>query len=163
MVRPVAFEGADPEEDLVPFGLEEDGGWRRVMSGDGAAGGDGYRGDVAGAFLAGRRGGGGGVGVDADAAPVPIADRTGALWDFANTLVARGVVVDCKSYAACFRVNRRQQRRGGEGEGGWGGEGSMDEEFDALAKTDVTSLGLGSSINLGCIDFYPIQSGKKNW
>ena len=56
MVRPVAFEGADPEEDLVPFGLEEDGGWRRVMSGDGAAGGDGYRGDVAGAFLAGRRG-----------------------------------------------------------------------------------------------------------
>ena len=57
-------------------------------------------------------------------------------------------------------MNRQQQRqrRGDDGDGS-----ISDEDFDRLASLDVLGLGLGSSTNLGCIDFYPIRSGKKNW
>ena len=57
-------------------------------------------------------------------------------------------------------MNRRQQqhRRGDDGDGS-----ISDEDFDKLASVDVSGLGLASTTNLGCIDVYPILSGKKNW
>jgi len=157
--RPVEFYGST-EEDLKQIVLEEDEDWRRLMAHEDSAGVDGYRGDVADAFLSSS---------SDDLVPaggadlvLPLAERKSALWDFANSLVAKGFVIDCRCYASCFRVNRRQQQQQRQRRGD-GGDGSIsDEDFDALASLDVSGLGLGSSTNLGCIDFYPIRSGKKN-
>ncbi len=72
----------------------------------------------------------------------------------------KGFMMDCRCYASCFRLNQQQQRQ----QRGDNGDGSIsDEDFYKLAYVDVLDLGLGSSTNLGCIDFYPILSGKKNW
>jgi len=62
------------------------------------------------------------------------------------------LVLDMESYSTCFRVNRKHQMESG-----------MDK-FDALLRGEIERpLGLATSINLGCIDFYPVDSGKKNW
>jgi hypothetical protein len=139
IIRPVDFNGST-EEDLRHFGLEEDMHWRSLMSRGNSAGQDGYNGDIADIFL----------GMTTDGVIVPLQERKGALWDFANSLVAKGFVIDSNGYACCFRVNRKQQK------------GVNDEEFDKLSTYEVEELELGSSVNLGCIDFYPIESGKKN-
>jgi len=37
------------------------------------------------------------------------------------------------------------------------------EEFNALKSINVSDRGLATSVNLGCVDFYPRTSGKRNW
>jgi len=130
---PVPFDGST-QSDLAPFGLTEDLQWRRRMEEPNAAGTEGY-GDCF-----------------ESEAPVPVAERNGLLWDYARTLMAKGYVLDTKGYSTCFRVNRKQQTT------------ITDEEFDALLSGKVPHpAGLGTSTNLGCVDFYPVESGKKHW
>ena len=131
---PIAFDGAT-QSDLAPFGLVEDMEWRSRMERPGAAGSEGYERN--------------GLGSDS---LVAVSDRKGLLWDYARTLIAKGYVLDTEGYSTCFRVNRKQQTT------------ITDEEFDALMKGKVPRpAGLGTSTNLGCVDFYPVESGKKNW
>lgn len=139
VVTPVPFDGAC-DEDLKPFGLWEDETWRLKMSADGA-GSDGYVSDAMDIFL----------GKQEEAKVVPLKDRKGALWNFARDLEKRGFVIDYKGYSNCFRVNMQQQSK------------VSSEEFNDLRSVDVSNLGLDTSVNLGCIDFYPKTSGKKNW
>jgi len=143
VIYPVQFLGAT-DADLEPFGLEEDMDWRNSMSTKIAAGTDGYIGDVMNIFL----------NLDnKNELTKPIPDREGALWRFATKLEEEGFVLDHNGYTCCFRVNRKQQMK----------DKISDVDFDLLASRNVTDLGLATSINLGCIDFYPINSGKKNW
>jgi hypothetical protein len=119
--------------DLAPFGIVEDMDWRRRIERE--AGTEGYEVD--------------GLGSDA---LVPVAERKGLLWDFARDLAAKGYLLDTKGYSTCFRVNRKQQTT------------ITDEEFEALLFGKVTPpVGLATSTNLGCVDYYPAESGKKNW
>ena len=79
-----------------------------------------------------------------------IEQRSGALWSFAKSLQEKGLVLDTKGYATCFRVNRNQQTTNGL--------------FDDLLSGAISHPPeLASSVNLGCIDFYPNISGKKHW
>lgn len=133
---PVPFDGALPS-DLTSFGLEEDLEWRRQMEKATAAGMDGYETST----LLGSQ------------TRVPnVEDRSGLLWEYARTLISKGYVLDTNGYSTCFRVNRKQQTK------------ITNDEFDALMEGKVPRPnGLGTSTNLGCVDFYPIESGKKNW
>jgi hypothetical protein len=140
-IQPEPFDGAI-DEDLVPFGLVEDMEWRSRMSRDEAAGLDGYMGDSMDMFLNKTRGTNG---------ITPLEERKGNLWNFAKELYSQGFVIDHKGYASCFRINWNQQNQVSK------------EDFDSLSTLDVSMNGLGTSVNLGCIDFYPMDSGKKNW
>ena len=134
-VIPEKYDGAD-EESLRPFSIVEDLDWRRKIE------------EKAGPF--------GSVtlkdlainpGLQAD-----INERNGLLWDFARSLAARGYVLDTKGYSACFRVNKKHQTT------------VSDDEFVSLLDGKIKPyVGLASSINLSCIDFYPEESGKRNW
>jgi hypothetical protein len=121
------------QEDLAPFGIVEDMDWRRRI--ERAAGTEGYESD--------------GLGSDA---VVSVAERKGLLWDFARILAAKGYIIDTKGYSTCFRVNRMQQTTLG------------DKDFEALLSCKVSlPKRLATSTNLGCVDYYPADSGKKNW
>jgi len=88
---------------------------------------------------------------NADREPIAISERKGLLWDWANTLVSKGYMLDTKGYSTCFRLNRKHQTNVSE------------EDFDALAFNRISfPEGLSTSVNLGCVDFYPSESGKKN-
>lgn len=133
-IVPIPYDGADPS-DLQPFFLQEDSQWRSLMERSDAAGLDGFAGS-------GDR-----------VAPVPLEQRKGALWAFARLLKERGLVLDTQGYATCFRVNKNQQ---------------ISEEsrllFDKLLSGEIEHpTELATSVNLGCIDFYPAISGKKQW
>lgn len=80
---------------------------------------------------------------------VEVDERDGLLWDYGRKLTRKGIVLDITGYSSCFRVNRAQQRNV--------------NVFQALLSDPTIPDGLSSSENLGCIDFYPSQSGKKNW
>jgi hypothetical protein len=140
-VEPVPFEGATAE-DLQPFYVEEDRTWRqRIIT---AVGDDGFQGNDIGT----------GVGDDDGGDSIPVRDRKGPLWDFANDLASLGYVVDTTGYAACFRINRKHQ--------------PATIDFDSLLRTDgpgafAVPPELGTSTNLGCVDVYSAMSGKKNW
>ncbi len=140
LITPVHFDGST-DECLSPFGLVEDQLWRTKMSEIDAAGMDGYVGDSMDIFL----------GKQKETLIIPISARKGALWDFARSLKEKGFIIDYKGYANCFRVNRKQQTNVSQ------------EDFKNLQSIDVSAYGLATSVNLGCIDFYPIKSGKKNW
>lgn len=115
------------------FGIVEDLEWRSSMSHLEAAGADGY----------------------CDDAKTNASQRSGLLWDFARTLLDKGFVIDSNGYASCFRVNKRQQDS----------TKITEEDFENLKQIcQLGSLpdGLATSVNLGCVDFYPKQSGKKN-
>lgn len=129
----------EENKEQEAFEIVEDLEWRSRMEDQKAAGADGY----AGAELDLQT---------SKATPVPIEDRKGALWDFARQLIAKGYVLDTRGYASCFRVNRKQQTK------------VSTEEFEALLGGKVLSCPpeLGTSLNLGCIDYYPVESGKKN-
>ena len=166
---PVEYIGANIERDLQPFGLQEDMTWRKQME-IGGAGTEGY----AGNNIFSNRCNGDGSASDNDIMEeeclidyensqgfpivedeVPISQRDGHLWDFANYLVDEyGFVLDAKSYSTCFRVNKKHQTMA-----------KKDELFDALltGKIAFPEMTLGKSTNLGCIDFYPKISGKQNW
>ena len=77
--------------------------------------------------------------------------RRGSLWDFARTLQSQGFVLDFKGYSTCFRVNRKQQM-----------ENVVDDAKFASLMELIPPDGLASSVNLGCVDFYPSISGKRN-
>eukprot|EP00980_Cylindrotheca_fusiformis_P022285 scaffold9176_cov129-Cylindrotheca_fusiformis.AAC.9 len=77
--------------------------------------------------------------------------RDGVLWKFAQFLIERGFVLDTKGYSACFRVNSKQQTS------------LPAEDFQALLDGTIEPFeGLQTSVNLNCIDVYPLISGKKN-
>ncbi|GKY92597.1 hypothetical protein MPSEU_000229800 [Mayamaea pseudoterrestris] len=132
-IEPVSYHGAS-EEDLEPFHVAEDMDWRSRMEQLDACGPDGFVGNDM---------------TDQDA--VLIEERKGLLWSFAQSLQKQGLVLDTKGYATCFRVNRKQQ--------------ANDQSlalFDKLLNGDIAyPPELDSSVNLGCIDFYPNISGKK--
>jgi hypothetical protein len=137
-VTPASYDGARAQ-DLDAFGLVEDMDWRNEMERIDAAGRDGFMSNE--------------LGDDSYQALISIADREGSLWEFARRLVADGYVLDTKGYASCFRVNRNQQT-----------PGMSKEAFDALSDGTIAySSELSTSTNLGCVDFYPVSSGKKNW
>ena len=138
-ITPESFDGADSSQ-LKPFVIMEDLTWRQKMTDLKAAGPDGY------------------VGAELDLEtsvqePIPIQDRTGALWEFARQLMAEGYVLDTKGYASCFRVNLKQQTQVSK------------EDFERLQHGEILRCPseLATSTNLGCIDYYPVESGKRNW
>jgi len=137
-ITPEPFDGAT-KDDLRPFGLKEDELWRSKLSL--IAGTDGNPGDAMDLFL----------GTSTKTQIIPLEDRKAPLWNYANELRARGFSIDYKGYSNCFRVNMKQQK-----------ENVTREDFEALKTTDVSEQGLATSVNLGCIDFYPSSSGKKN-
>ena len=121
------------KEDLEPFYVCEDTEWRRRMEQKNAAGLDGF-----------------GLRDPTTDETSSIEQRTGSLWSFAQSLQEQGLVLDTKGYATCFRVNRSQQ--------------TVDRLFDELLSGAIPHPPeLASSVNLGCIDFYPNISGKKHW
>lgn len=135
--RPIEYSGAQPP-DLEPFGLQEDLQWRDIMEKNDAAGRDGFIGNE----VSGRQG-----------KSVPLKERDGDLWRFANLLETDGFVLDTNSYSTCFRVNRKQQMND-----------IFETKFDALLDGSIPHPpNIARSTNLGCIDYYPISSGKKNW
>lgn len=122
--------------DLEPFGLEEDMEWRENMQAN--AGMEGYVGNEISSSNS------------ESISSIPVDQRKGELWNFCRELEEKGYVVDTKGYSACFRVNRKQQTV------------VSDAEFEALLSI-TPPAGLATSVNLGCVDFYPVDSGKKNW
>lgn len=84
---------------------------------------------------------------------VPMKDRSSKLWEYGQHLIDKGYVLDTAGYATAFRINRKMQ------------SGTLLEHFDELIKSytenGISSEYIGSSTNLGCIDIYPIMSGKK--
>ena len=140
IVHPESYPGAT-DNDLEPFTLVEDLEWRQKMSSPQAAGTDGYIGVE--------------IATTQEKSPLPVSDRVGVLWDFARELSSQGYVLDTKGYATCFRVNRKQQHQTAD----------ADENFDQLLAGTAFPCppGLATSTNLGCIDYYPVASGKRNW
>jgi hypothetical protein len=137
-ITPASYDGARAQ-DLEAFGLIEDMDWRDEMERIDAAGKEGFVSNE--------------LGDDNDQVPMSIADREGSLWEFARRLLADGYVLDTKGYASCFRVNRNQQT-----------PFMSKEAFDALSDGTIAYPSeLSTSTNLGCVDFYPVSSGKKNW
>ena len=84
---------------------------------------------------------------------VSVVDRKGALWDFARSLQDdHGLILDTTSYSTCFRVNKKHQSP------------TSTVSFDRLIQGDLSvPSGLDVSTNLGCLDIYPVASGKRNW
>lgn len=118
----------------APFYLSEDSVWRKHVM-EQHTGRDGFVGSE----------------LQTDATSpvvVPIRDRDGPLWRYAKSLLDRGLILDTRGYATCFRVNRKHQ--------------SDPSLFDSLLTEDVPQ-NLAKSTNLGCVDVYPIVSGKLNW
>jgi len=137
-VDPRPYQGAT-QRDLEPFYLVEDLEWRRKMESIDAAGKDGF----IGAELR--------TSSDSSETPVSVSKRTGALWAHARELENQGYVLDTKGYSTCFRVNQKQQT-------------SSAADFDALLQGKIDCpTELATSTNLGCVDFYPASSGKRNW
>jgi hypothetical protein len=134
VVTPQRYDGCT-DEDLEPFSLVEDMKWRAKME------------KIAGKY---------GLSVEElanDPTNVPsLNERDGLLWDFARHLTAKGYTVDTTGYSTCFRVNQQHQT------------GITKKQFAALSNGELEVWeGLGTSVNLACVDFYPAESGKKNW
>lgn len=134
VVKPQKYDGCTPE-DMEPFSLVEDMAWRAKME------------PVAGSYgLSDLK--------ELSLNPSKISslnERDGLLWDFARHLTSKGYVLDLEGYSACFRVNQKQQTT------------ISDEDFAALSNGQLKAWdGLGTSVNLSCVDFYPAASGKKN-
>eukprot|EP00559_Dactyliosolen_fragilissimus_P009782 CAMPEP_0184874126 /NCGR_PEP_ID=MMETSP0580-20130426/42221_1 /TAXON_ID=1118495 /ORGANISM="Dactyliosolen fragilissimus" /LENGTH=389 /DNA_ID=CAMNT_0027377101 /DNA_START=112 /DNA_END=1281 /DNA_ORIENTATION=+ len=149
VIHPVPYQGAH-DDDLAPYALKEDMEWRNRMSKIDAAGVDGYVQVTKGDF-----GGNNGMLVKKKELLSPLVsidDRKGALWDLARDLISRGYILDTKGYSTCFRVNIKHQDTSKIGE----------KDMQRLRDLNVKENGLASSVNLGCIDFYPLGSGKKN-
>jgi len=144
VVHPEVYDGAT-EEDLQPFALQEDMAWRQQMEQSDAAGTDGY----IGVELPPQESSGDN---NDPIRHVPLSDRVGALWDYAQDLSSQGFVLDTNGYATCFRVNRKQQITP-----------ESKDSFERLLAGSVTCPpGISTSTNLGCVDFYPEDSGKNN-
>jgi len=140
-----------PVDDVVSRENEYDGPIIKPVAFEGASDRDlvpfGIREDLEWKSMITRTDAAGIHGFDDD---VEISKKRGLLWDFARTLMSDGFVVDYKGYSTCFRVNRRQQS-----------DDIDDAKFASLLTLDPPD-GISASINLGCADFYPSKSGKKN-
>ena len=141
-ITPLPYEGA-LTDDLQAFGLQEDLEWRQIM--EKAAGPDGFIGQEIKVLL-----------TQAKAPPlVPAAARQGPLWEFAQSLERRGLVLDTKGYATSFRVTTNQQ------------SSSSPTAMETLRALQEGQIPLPPEVtmrtNLGSMDFYPKISGKKNW
>jgi len=152
---PLEYSGAIAD-DLKPFGLREDRTWRERME-LGGAGTEGYAGNEVSSNRCDESDDVEECLIDYESTEgfpfvedeVPITQRQGNLWDYANQLVEKeGFVLDSKSYSTAFRVNKKHQ---------------TNHKFDALLSGDIAHPeAIGKSTNLGCIDFYPASSGKGN-
>mmetsp|Transcript_39357 Transcript_39357/g.91856 ORF Transcript_39357/g.91856 Transcript_39357/m.91856 type:complete len:224 (-) Transcript_39357:176-847(-) len=81
-------------------------------------------------------------------------NKSSALWNYGQKLEEeRGVVVDSQGYATMFRIKKKDQTRI-----------DTDAGFVDSILIDGKDIpdGISYSTNLGCIDFYPSISGKKN-
>jgi hypothetical protein len=152
---PVEYSGAQ-SADLKPFGLREDMKWRRII--EIGAGKEGYAGNEVSSDRCDEGDEDVECLIDYESTygfpeeEIPVRNRKGALWEYARQLERDGFILDTKSYSTCFRVNKKHQT------------GRAIDGFQALLKGDIDHPSeLGKSINLGCIDFYPIESGKRNW
>jgi len=156
---PVDYKGAQ-EEDLQSFGLVEDMEWREHMISGGVGSDEAYGGNE---ILSKRCDGTTSDNdeeciIDYDTTAgfpidtIPIEKRTGILWEYANHLIeTEGFVLDTKSYSTMFRVSRKHQV-------------GNDKKFDDLLDGTISyPKEIGMSTNLGCIDFFPVVSGKQNW
>jgi len=133
VVKPKRYAGAK-HEDLQPFGLKEDAEWRSMM--------EKRSGKLDGLNLLQQS-------MKDSSIVSDVCERDGLLWDYARSLMEEGYVLDTKGYSTCFRVNRKQQTE------------EMEDKFDAMVKSGVKPWGgLTTSTNLGCVDFYPKESGK---
>jgi len=154
---PVQYSGSK-EEDMQSFGLVEDMEWREHMISEGVGSDEAYAGNE---ILSKRCDGTSKdeeeclIDYDTTAGfpidTIPIEQRTGILWEYANHLIENeGFVLDTKSYSTMFRVSRKHQ--------------VDDKKFDDLLDGTISHpKEIGMSTNLGCIDFFPIVSGKQNW
>ena len=160
---PIAYDGALPE-DLRPFGLREDRKWRSRLELEEAAGKEGYAGnEIFSNRICDEDDDDEECLIDYDNPygfpkqqdVIPLRERKGVLWEFARQLQQEhNFVLDTKSYSTCFRVNRKHQSTGSGGK----------DTFQALLDGDIVHPPqLGKSTNLGCIDIYPVASGKRNW
>jgi len=144
LVQPQPYEGC-PSSHLEPFTLVEDLLWRDEISNFECAGTDGY------SKLAPRAGS---DGFSTLTPPIPIEQRSGKLWAHARSLQKQGFFLDSSGYATAFRINRKHQ------------EDDLASTFDEFLhrcnNRDGVPDELGCSTNLGCVDFYPKMSGKKN-
>ena len=141
VIAPKEYNGAT-EDALTPFGLEEDLEWRSKVSK--TAGIDGYVGDIFDVFQLQKF---------SPSPVIPIKERNGPLWQFAKDLEGKGFIIDYRGYSCSFRVNLKQQVN----------PNILEEGFSRLTEMDISGFGLSRSVNLGCVDFYPKESGKKNW
>lgn len=138
LVTPQAYDGALKEEgDLTPFKIVEDLEWRRRME------------QTAGSFgkMTLQE-----IAFHPDRVPA-MHERDGLLWDFARDISSMGYVLDTDGYSTCFRVNLKQQKS------------ASTTEFQALLNGGkcLPWPGIATSVNLANIDYYPKESGKKNW
>jgi hypothetical protein len=135
-VQPKMFNGATID-DLLPFYIVEDAIWRRMIEHSNVAG----QSEVLGKDY---------FGSESPGLDVPLIERSGLLWKFASILTDQGLTVDGTGYSTCFRVNRQHQK-----------DPAL---FESLINGVIEiPIGLSSSTNLGCVDFYPLLSGKKHW
>jgi len=144
LVNPEPYTGC-PSSHHNPFTLVEDMEWRNQISNLQCAGSDGY------STLAPRAGS---DGFSTLTPPTPIEHRKGTLWEHARTLQKRGFFLDSSGYATAFRINRKHQ------------ESDLASNFDNFLqickmREDIPDE-VGCSTNLGCVDFYPNMSGKRN-
>jgi hydroxymethylpyrimidine pyrophosphatase-like HAD family hydrolase len=144
LVHPQPYEGC-PSSHLESFTLVEDLLWRNEISNLDCAGTDGY------SILAPRAGS---DGFSTLTPPIPIDQRSGKLWAYARSMQKKGFFLDSSGYATAFRINRKHQ------------EDDIASTFDEFLEQCNNREGvpeeLGCSTNLGCVDFYPKMSGKKN-
>lgn len=144
LVNPEPYTGC-PSSNHSPFTLVEDMEWRNQISNLQCAGSDGY------STLAPRAGS---DGFSTLTPPTPIEHRNGRLWEHARTLQKQGFFLDSSGYATAFRINRKHQ------------ESDLASNFDQFlqkckSREDIPDE-VGCSTNLGCVDFYPNMSGKRN-
>ena len=144
LVHPKPYTGC-PSSHLNPFTIVEDLDWRNEISNLQCAGSDGF------STLAARAGS---DGFSTYTPATAIENRRGTLWKHAQTLQKQGYFLDSSGYATAFRINRKHQ------------ESELALNFDDFLQKCNNREGipdeLGCSTNLGCVDFYPNMSGKKN-
>jgi len=151
--------------DDLTIELTEDLHWRKLMSNSSAAGMEGFDTNHFGDVTYICRASGWSV---LSQSPQPSSrkqtrfingstskNKSSALWNYGQKLEEeRGVVVDSQGYATMFRIKKKDQTRI-----------DTDAGFVDSILIDGKDIpdGISYSTNLGCIDFYPSISGKKNW
>lgn len=132
-----------PKSGEELFRLVEDMRWRNVM--EGISGSQGFENTHENVLTKDF--------VSSKEIVMDVEQREGLLWDFARNLISKGWVLDMKGYSTCFRVNRKKQISSNV---------SLTNNLNFDELPSLAPQGIGCSVNLGCIDFYPSASGKKN-